>query len=90
MDWKLMVVTFSTVFLAELGDKTQIAALAMSAKHPGATLSIWLGVCLALVLAGTLGVVAGRWIGDAMNPQYVSRASGVLFIGIGIWILWRA
>lgn len=86
MDWKLFSTTFITIFLAELGDKTQFAAVAASA---GATskLSVLAGVVLALALAGTLGVAAGSLIGSFLDPSLMRWVSGGLFVAVGLWIL---
>ncbi|MCC7402789.1 MAG: TMEM165/GDT1 family protein [Bdellovibrionales bacterium] len=86
MDWKVFATTFVTIFIAEMGDKTQFAALAASAGSRS-TLSVLLAVVLALSLAGFLGVVAGRYLGALVDPRYVKWVSGSLFIAVGIWIL---
>lgn len=86
MDWKLFLTTFMTLFIAEMGDKTQFAALAASAGTKNTT-SVLLGVILGLSLAGALGVVAGRFIGDVIDPTQMRWFSGGLFIIIGIWVL---
>lgn len=85
-DWKLFFATFTTIFIAEMGDKTQFAALAASSQSRS-TLSVWLAVVLALGLAGTLGVLAGRVVGEFISPEMTKRVSGALFILIGVWIL---
>ena len=78
--------TFGTIFLAELGDKTQFAAMAAAA---GSTkkLSVLFGVISALVLAGILGVIAGAVLGEFIKPSTMKWVSGSLFIGFGIWII---
>lgn len=88
MDWKLFTATFGTIFLAELGDKTQFAAIAASAQSKSVT-EILLAVVLALGLAGTLGVLAGKVLSQYLNPEYLRWISGVMFIGMGLWILLR-
>jgi putative Ca2+/H+ antiporter (TMEM165/GDT1 family) len=87
MDWKVFVSTFVTIFIAELGDKTQFAALAASAGTRS-TGSVLLAVVLALAAAGTMGVLAGRLLGDFISPQILKWPAGILFIGMGTWILW--
>lgn len=86
MDWQIFFTTFTMIFLAEMGDKTQFAALAASAGTKS-TMSVMLAVVLALSLAGVIGVVAGKYLGEFINPQYIKWISGSLFIGIGAWIL---
>lgn len=86
MDWQVFATTFSMIFIAEMGDKTQFAALAASAGTKS-TWSVLLAVVLALSLAGVLGVVAGKFLGDFLNPETIRWISGSLFVCIGIWIL---
>lgn len=86
MDWKLFIGTFLTVFLAEMGDKTQLAALAISSQNKS-TGSILFAVISALAVAGTIGVLAGRYLASIINPEWIRYGSGVLFLLIGIWIL---
>jgi putative Ca2+/H+ antiporter (TMEM165/GDT1 family) len=86
LDWQVFFSTFTLIFLAEMGDKTQFAALAASAGSKS-TLSVLLAVVLALSLAGILGVIAGKYIGAFINPQYIKWISGSLFVGVGLWIL---
>ena len=86
MDWALFASTFITIFIAEMGDKTQFAALAASANSE----KIWpvlLAVVLALGLAGTLGVLFGRVLGVYLPAQYLKPISGGLFILMGLWII---
>jgi putative Ca2+/H+ antiporter (TMEM165/GDT1 family) len=87
--WQMFLTTFVTIFLAELGDKTQFAAVAAGAdaKTTTATFHIWLAVVLALGLAGTLGVFGGRLIGTLLNPEAMRWISGSLFVLVGAWIL---
>jgi len=86
MDWKLFGATFAAVFIAELGDKTQFVAIAAGAGAQR-MLEIWLAVVLALALAGTLGVVAGRALGAVLDPNVMRYISAVMFFGVGIWVL---
>ncbi len=88
MDWKLFAATFTTIFLAELGDKTQFAAIAASAQSK----SVWeilLAVVLALAVAGTMGVLVGKYLAQILNPDVMKYVSGGLFIAMGIWILFK-
>lgn len=86
MDWKIFASTFLTIFLAEMGDKTQFAALAASSQTKSTT-TVLLAVVLALGLAGALGVIFGRFLGNFLNPQIMRYVSGALFILVGIWVL---
>jgi putative Ca2+/H+ antiporter (TMEM165/GDT1 family) len=88
MDWKIFTATFGTIFLAELGDKTQFAAIAASAQSKS-TLEVLAAVVLALSLAGILGVLAGKVLAQFIDPNVMRWISGALFIGMGIWILLR-
>lgn len=86
MDWKLFASTFVTIFVAEMGDKTQFAALAASAQSKS-TVTVLLAVVLALGAAGALGVLFGRILGQYFAPETMKWVSGTLFIAMGIWIL---
>lgn len=88
MDWAVFTTTFITIFLAELGDKTQFAALAASAQSRS-TASVLLGVVLALAVAGTLGVLGGTALGKFIDPQKMKYISGVAFVAMGAWILFK-
>lgn len=88
MDWKIFGTTFLTIFIAEMGDKTQFAALAASAGTKS-TMTVLMAVVLALGLAGALGVICGKFLGQTLDPQMMRWVSGGLFIAIGTWILVR-
>ena len=87
-NWSLFAATFVTIFLAELGDKTQFAAIAASAQSRS-TLEILLAVVLALSLAGVLGVLFGRALGAVLDPQLLRYLAGALFMAMGLWIVLR-
>jgi putative Ca2+/H+ antiporter (TMEM165/GDT1 family) len=87
MDWKTFAAVFSTVFVAELGDKTQLATLLFAAETPAARWSVFLGAAAALTVAAALGVVAGAWIGAHVNPRYLRILAGIGFVAIGVWTL---
>lgn len=86
MNWQLFLTTFVTIFLAEMGDKTQFAALAASAQTKD-TKSVMIAVVLGLALAGVLGVIGGRVLGEFINPSVLKWVSGCLFIVVGVWVL---
>jgi putative Ca2+/H+ antiporter (TMEM165/GDT1 family) len=86
MNWQLFVSTFVTIFLAELGDKTQFAAVAASSKAESLK-EVLLAVMLALSLAGALGVLAGKALAAVLNPEWMRWISGSMFILVGLWVL---
>jgi putative Ca2+/H+ antiporter (TMEM165/GDT1 family) len=77
--------TAGTVFLAELGDKTQLAALLLAAES-GRPLVVAIGASLALICSSLVGVLLGRWLSSVMAPQQLERAAGVLMVGLGLWL----
>ena len=77
--------TAGTVFLAELGDKTQLAALLLAAES-GRPLVVFLGASLALICSSLVGVLLGRWLSSLMAPQQLERAAGVLMVALGLWL----
>lgn len=85
-----MLTVFATVFLAELGDKTQLATVLFAADPDRSRLSVFLGASAALVLSSAIGVLAGGLVGGMVDPRHLSYAAGVGFIIIGAWTLWAA
>jgi putative Ca2+/H+ antiporter (TMEM165/GDT1 family) len=73
--------TFLMIFLAELGDKTQLAVVTMSTTHD--PISVWLGATVALIMTSGLGIFAGRKILTRLQPELLHKVSGLLFIGVG-------
>jgi putative Ca2+/H+ antiporter (TMEM165/GDT1 family) len=90
MDIKLAATVFAVVFLAELGDNTQLATLLFSAKSPESLITVFLGASLALVLTSAIGVAAGGLIAQYMSPKLLSYIAGAGFVVIGIWTIWQA
>ena len=87
MDWKVFGTAFLTLFLAELGDKTQLAVMTMSAKTEGSKLAVFAGASLALVLVTLLGVLAGGLLTQIVPVEWLQRIVAVAFIAIGILML---
>ena len=86
MDLKLCFTTFGLVFLAELGDKTQLATLSLAA--PGhSRLSVFLGAAGALVLTSALAALVGEGLARVIPPPWIQRAAGVAFIFMGLVFL---
>lgn len=90
MDMKLMGAVFITVFLAELGDKTQLATFLFAAKQPASLLSVFIAASLALVCATALAVVGGALISNFVDPKILAYLAGVGFIIIGVWVILQA
>ncbi len=86
LDWRLLLTTFATIFLAELGDKTQLATLTLSAATTSRR-SVFLGAALALVASSAVGVLAGAALARVVPLVWLHRAAGVLMLGLGIWLL---
>ncbi len=89
MDWKLAVTTFGAVFLAELGDKTQLATLAF-ATSDRSRWAVFLGAACALVATSAIAVLVGEAVTRAVSPTLLKRTSGAAFIAIGCWVLWSS
>lgn len=90
MDIKLFVTVFGTIFLAELGDKTQLAAMLFAARESISLVTIFVAASLALIVSTGLAVVGGSLISQYVDPKYLSYVAGAGFILIGIWTLWSA
>lgn len=86
MDWKVIAATFGLVFVAELGDKTQLVVLARAAGT-GKLLPVFLGAAAAMVLCTLIGVLVGSAVGK-LPDRLIKGVAGALFVGIGIWTLW--
>ena len=82
MNWKVLFTTFGLVFLAELGDKTQLMTMALSAQSRS-PLSVFLGAAVALVLSSLIGVLVGGLLVRYVPAQYIRLGSGVLFMVVG-------
>jgi putative Ca2+/H+ antiporter (TMEM165/GDT1 family) len=87
MDLKLLTTVFSVVFLAELGDKTQLATLLFAADKEVSKMAVFAGASLALILASGIGVLAGGLISQYVSEKHLHYLAGIGFIGIGFWTL---
>jgi putative Ca2+/H+ antiporter (TMEM165/GDT1 family) len=79
--------TFLTIFLAEIGDKTQLSTLLMSAESH-APWVVFLGSGAALITTSLLGVVLGSWISTKLSPKTVEKSAGVMLLLISIMLFW--
>ena len=86
MDWRVFLTTFGAIFLAEMGDKTQLAAMTMAAetKKP---LTVFVASALALVCVSALGVLVGGALGHYLPLEWIKRVAAVGFIAIGVLML---
>jgi len=90
MDWKLLTTVFATVFVAELGDKTQLATLLFATEREANPWLVFLGAATALVATTALGVLAGGWVAQHISERSLHWIAGLGFIAIGAWTLVRA
>ena len=90
MDIKLALTVFGVVFLAELGDKTQLATLLFSARSPDKLVIVFLAASLALVATTAIGVLAGGLVSQYVGPKVLSYVAGAGFIVIGAWTIWQS
>ena len=86
MDWKIFGTAFLTLFLAELGDKTQLAVITMTASTES-KISVFLGAALALVVVTLIGVLLGGVLSQYIPTEWLQRIVAVAFIVIGVLML---
>lgn len=86
MDWRLMLTTFGVIFIAEMGDKTQLVAMTMAAqtKKPW---TVFIAAAIALTAVSAIGVLAGSVLGNYLPLVWIKRGAAVAFIVIGVLIL---
>jgi putative Ca2+/H+ antiporter (TMEM165/GDT1 family) len=85
MDWKVFLTTFGTIFLAELGDKTQLAAIMMTSKTK-LPLSVFMGASLALCLVTLVGVLLGEGLIAVIPQNTLKKVAALAFVAIGLWM----
>jgi len=90
MDFKILATVFTSVFIAELGDKTQLATLLFASDKDTSKLTVFIGASLALIVTSAIGVAAGSVISQHVSEKTLHYLAGIGFIGIGIWTLIRA
>ena len=89
MDYKIFATIFITVFIAELGDKTQLATLLFAADKELSKMTVFIAASFALIVASGIGVLAGSLLSQYINEQYLNWLAGAGFIVIGVWTLFR-
>ena len=88
IDWQLIGISFVTVFLAEIGDKSQLAAIALggSSNNPRA---VFIGSTVALILASLLGVLAGGAVAQFLPEKLLKSFAAIGFASMALGILWQ-
>ena len=86
MDWRVIVTTFGIVFLAEMGDKTQLAAMTMAAQTKKSW-AVFIGASVALACVSAIGVLVGGVLSQYVPLEWIKRVAAVAFIIIGVLIL---
>ncbi len=84
---KTFFIVFVSIFLAELGDKTQLATLLFASEKNINQYVVFLGAALALTTTSAIGVLAGDMLSNYINQRYLNYAAGISFIAIGIFLL---
>ena len=90
MDWKIFLTVFASVFIAELGDKTQLATMLFAADKEVSRTTVFLAASAALVVASGLGVLAGSVLTQMISEKILHYVAGEGFIVIGVFTLLRA
>jgi putative Ca2+/H+ antiporter (TMEM165/GDT1 family) len=87
MDLKLFAIVFATIFVAELGDKTQLATLLYASDASRPKWTIFAASAAALVITSALGVLAGSLVSQYVNPKLIRWIAGLGFVAVGLWVL---
>jgi putative Ca2+/H+ antiporter (TMEM165/GDT1 family) len=90
MDLRVLTTVFTSVFIAELGDKTQLATLLFAADKQTSKLTVFVGASLALILTSAIGVGAGSIVSQYVSEKTLQVIAGIGFIGIGLLTLVKA
>ncbi|MFQ4144347.1 TMEM165/GDT1 family protein [Chlorogloeopsis sp. ULAP02] len=83
----IFTTTFVTIFLAEIGDKTQLSTLLMSAESNSPWV-VFVGSAAALITTSLLGVILGSWIASRLSPKTINKAAGVMLLLISLMLFW--
>ena len=90
MDWKVFLLIFGSVFVAELGDKTQLATMLFATDKEISKLTVFIAASAALIVASALGVLVGSLLSEYINEKYLHYIAGVGFIVIGSFTIYSA
>ena len=86
--WTVFASTFVTIFLAEIGDKTQLTTLLMTAESQAPWI-VFLGAGSALVTTSLLGVLLGKWLASHLSPKTIERSAGVILLLISLTLIFE-
>ena len=89
MDWKIFLTIFASVFIAELGDKTQLATMLFAADKEVNKYTVFIAASAALIVASAIGVLAGSLLSEYINEKYLHYVAGIGFIAIGAFTLYN-
>ena len=90
MNWTIFLTIFVSVFIAELGDKTQLATMLFASDKEVSKYTVFFAASAALIVASAFGVLAGSLLAEYVNEKYMHYVAGVGFIGIGVFTLYNA
>lgn len=90
MDWKIFLTIFGAVFIAELGDKTQLATMLFAADREVSKATVFVAASAALIVATAIGVLAGSLLSEYINEKILHYIAGIGFIAIGAYTLYSA
>ena len=90
MNWAVFLTIFVSVFVAELGDKTQLATMLFASDKEVSKYTVFFAASAALIVASAFGVLAGSLLAEYVNEKYMHYVAGVGFIGIGVFTLYNA
>ncbi len=85
--WRVFATVFTTVFIAEIGDKTQLATVLFASEAKASKWVIFAGAALALTAAAGIGVLVGVQLERFVSPRTLKLVAGIGFIAIGIWTM---
>ena len=90
MDWKIFITIFAAVFIAELGDKTQLATMLFATDKEVSKYTVFFAASAALIVASAIGVLAGSFLAEYINVKYLHYIAGIGFILIAAFTLYNA
>ncbi|HLY96860.1 MAG: TMEM165/GDT1 family protein [Sideroxydans sp.] len=90
MDWKIFAAVFVSVFIAEMGDKTQLATMLFASDKEVGKWTVFFGASLALVATSAIGVLVGSAVSQYISEKHLHYLAGAGFVVIGLWTLWKA